>query len=158
MRESDVHTRPTMSDDLVADPRPAASTHPRLIDTRTWLLERVDGRVAAAVALAWFVLTQIIVALEPAAQFELPLISVVLTLSMYSLLVMMAAGLVMRRRWGLLAAVASSLLLTAEAIACPLTGHHHFGAWWYGQMACALALVGITVFALRRDYSEFNAE
>ena len=158
MRESDIRIRPALPDDLVAEPLPAQSPRPRLTDTRTWLLERIDGRVAAAVALAWFVLTQIIVALEPASQFELPLISVVLTLSMYSLLVSMAAGLVMRRRWGLLAAVASSVLLTAESIACPLTGHHHFGTWWYGQMACALALVGITVFALRRDYSEFNPE
>jgi len=131
-------------------------TQRRLTDTRTWLSERIDGRFAAGVAVAWVVLTQIAVALEPRAQFELPLISVVLVLSMNALLIAMVVGLVMRRRWGLLAAVASSLLLTAESIACPLTGHHHFGTWWYGQMACALTLVGVTVFALRRDYSAFN--
>lgn len=131
-------------------------THRRLTDTRSWLFERIDGRIAAAVAVAWVVLTQIAVELEPRAQFELPLISVVLVLAMNALLIAMVAGLVMRRRWGLLAAVASSLLLTAESIACPLTGHHHFGTWWYAQMACAMTLVGITVFALRRDYSAFN--
>ena len=152
MLETDGRTELTTPD----DPTAAPSARARLTDTRSWLLERIDGRVAVAVGVAWFVLTQIAIELEPRAQFELPLISVVLVLSMNALVIAMAAGLVMRRRWGMLAAVATSLLFTAESIACPLTGHHHFGTWWYAQMACALALVGITVFALRRDYSEFN--
>jgi hypothetical protein len=154
MLETDGQTAPTTSDDPVS----AVPTHARLTDTRTWLMERVDGRVGAAVGLAWFVLTEIAIALEPRAQFELPVISVVLVLSMNALVIGMVAGLVMRRRWGLLGALAASLLFTAESIACPLTGHHHFGTWWYAQMACALALVGISLFALRRDYSEFNPE
>lgn len=154
MLETDGRTHPDPPGTQSAE----APTHPRLIDTRSWLLEHIDGRVGAAVAVAWVVLTQIAIELEPRAQFELPLISVVLVVTMNALLITMAVGLVMRRRWGLLAAVASSLLLTAESIACPLTGHHHFGTWWFGQMACALALVGVTVFALRRDYSAFNPE
>jgi hypothetical protein len=154
MLETDGRTQLETPDGQSAD---VAAPH-RITDTRSWLLERVDGRIGAGVAIAWVVLTQIAVELEPRAQFELPLISVVLVISMNALLVTMVVGLVMRRRWGLLAAVASSLLLTAESIACPLTGHHHFGTWWYAQMACALALVGITVFALRRDYSAFNTE
>ena len=162
MRESDVHEPVTMPPSVTADPSavlPAPALAPqRFTDTRTWLADRIDGRVAAAVGISWYLITEIIVALEPRSQFELPLISVILVLSMWSLVVAMVAGLVMRRRWGLLAAVASSVLLTAESIACPLTGHHHFGTWWYGQMACALALVGITVFALRRDYSGYNTE
>ncbi len=162
MRESDVHEPVTIPADVTADPSaelPTPAPAPqRFTDTRTWLAERIDGRVAAAVGISWYLITEIIVALEPRSQFELPLISVILVLSMWSLVVAMVAGLVMRRRWGLLAAVASSVLLTAESIACPLTGHHHFGTWWYGQMACTLALVGITVFALRRDYSGYNTE
>jgi hypothetical protein len=154
MLETDGRTEPTTAPEHV----PAVPTHTRLTDTRTWLMERIDGRVGAVVALAWFVLTQIAIELEPRAQFELPLISVVLVISMNALVITMAAGLVMRRRWGLLAALGTSLLFTAESIACPLTGHHHFGSWWYAQMACALALVGISAFALRRDYSEFNPE
>ncbi len=154
MLETDGRTPPTTPDDQAA----AVSTHTRFTDTRTWLMERVDGRVAAGVALAWFVLTEIAIALEPRSQFELPVISVVLVLSMDALVIAMVAGLVMRRRWGLLGALAASLLFTAESIACPLTGHHHFGTWWYAQMACALALVGISLFALRRDYSELNPE
>ena len=98
MRESDVHepvtNLPTVTSDPSADPAPAPAPQ-RFTDTRTWLAERIDGRVAAAVGISWYLLTEIIVALEPRAQFELPLISVILTLSMYSLLVAMVAGLVM---------------------------------------------------------------
>jgi hypothetical protein len=154
MLETDGQAQLETTDHPPAD----APGHWHLTDTRSWLAERIDGRVGAAVAVAWIVLTQIAIELEPRAQFELPLISVVLVVAMNALVVTMAVGLVMRRRWGLLAAVASSLLLTAESIACPLTGHHHFGTWWYAQMACALALVGVTVFALRRDYSGSNPE
>jgi hypothetical protein len=154
MLETEVGTQPATPADLPVDHE---APH-RLTDTHTWLMERIDGRVGAAVVITWWVLTAIRGALEPRAQFELPFISLLLELAMYSLLVTMAAGLVMQRRWGLLAAVGVALLLTAASIACPLTGHHHFGTWWIGQMACALTLVGVTVFALRRDYSEFNPE
>jgi len=34
---------------------------------------------------------------------------------------------------------------------CPVSGHHSFGAWWYGQMLCALGLVAISFAALRRE-------
>ena len=44
-------------------------------------------------------------------------------------------------------------LMTAMVVACPTTGHHQFGTWWYGQMACAFALIGITVAALYRPGS-----
>ena len=40
---------------------------------------------------------------------------------------------------------------TAAAIACPVTGHHTFGTWWFGEMACVLTLLGISVAALHRS-------
>ena len=72
-------------------------------DTREWLQERIDGRVALAVGVAWFVLNEIAYALEPAAQQSVPVIGIVLEVTMYVLLAAMLAGLVMQRRWGLLA-------------------------------------------------------
>ena len=35
--------------------------------------------------------------------------------------------------------------LPAASIACPISGHHQFGTWWFGQMACMLALVAIVL-------------
>jgi hypothetical protein len=122
-------------------------------ETRDWLQERIDGRVALAVGLAWFVLNEIAYALEPAAQQSVPVIGIVLEVTMYVLLAGMLAGLVMQRRWGLLASFGAAVLATAASIACPVTGHHAFGTWWFGQMACMLALVAISVVTLRRTYS-----
>jgi hypothetical protein len=122
-------------------------------DTREWLQERIDGRVALAVGVSWFVLNEIAFALEPASQQSVPVIGIVLEVSMYVLLSAMLAGLIMQRRWGLLASFGAAVLATAASIACPVTGHHAFGAWWFAQMACMLALVAISVVALRRNYS-----
>ena len=122
-------------------------------DTREWLQDRIDGRVAIAVGVAWFVLTEIAYALEPTSQHPVPLIGIVLEVTMYVLLAGMLAGLVMQRRWGLLVSFGAAVLATAASIACPVTGHHSFGAWWFAQMACMLGLVAISVFALRRNYS-----
>lgn len=121
-------------------------------DTRKWLQERIDGRVALAVGVAWFVLNEIAYALEPASDQAVPLIGIVLEVTMYVLLSAMLAGLIMQRRWGLLASFGAAVLATAASIACPVTGHHAFGAWWFGQMACMLALVAISVVTLRRSY------
>jgi peptidoglycan/LPS O-acetylase OafA/YrhL len=122
-------------------------------ETREWLQDRIDGRVALVVGVAWFVLNQIAYALEPAAQQSEPFIGILLEITMYVLLAGMLAGLVMQHRWGLLASFAAAILATAASIACPVTGHHSFGTWWFGQMACMLGLVAISAVALRRNYS-----
>ncbi len=124
-----------------------------LPDTREWLQERISGQAALTVGIAWLVLVQIAFALEPAAQGSVPFVGILLELAMYLLLATMITGLVMQRRWGLLASLGAAVLATAASIACPVTGHHAFGSWWFGQMACMLALVGISVVALRRSYT-----
>lgn len=122
-------------------------------DTRDWLEERIDGRVALAVGIAWLVLNEIAYLLEPAAQQSVPFIGIMLEVTMYVLLAAMLAGLIMQRRWGLLASFGAAVLATAASIACPITGHHTFGTWWFGQMACMLALVAISAVTLRRTYN-----
>jgi hypothetical protein len=118
-------------------------------DTRAWLQERIDGRLAAGVAIAWLVLVQIAFALEPVTHRPEPSYGIALELVMWLLLATMATGLVMQRRWGLVTSLAAAGFFTALSVACPVSGHHPFGAWWFGQMACALGLAAISVVALR---------
>jgi hypothetical protein len=118
-------------------------------ETRAWLQERIDGRLAVAVALAWLVLLNVAMALEPATNQPEPWFGVLIQLMGTALIATMIVGLVMQRRFGLVASVGAALFGTALSIACPLSGHHPFGAWWFGQMACVLALVGVSVAALR---------
>jgi peptidoglycan/LPS O-acetylase OafA/YrhL len=126
----------------------------RTVHTRAWLRERIDGRVGLAVGIAWVVLMQIAFALEPASNHEVPVIGLLLELSMYALLATMVVGLVMQQRFGLVASLGAAVLATAASIACPVSGHHTFGSWWFGQMACVLALVAISAVALRRTPSD----
>jgi len=76
-------------------------------------------------------------------------IGTLLAWSMLGILFTMLGGLALRRRWGLVASLGGAVLATAAAVACPTSGHHQFGLWWYGEMACVLALVGVSVAALR---------
>jgi peptidoglycan/LPS O-acetylase OafA/YrhL len=119
------------------------------VETKEWLRERIDGRLAAGVAIAWFVLLQVAMALEPVTHQPEPSYGIVLELVMWLLLATMVAGLVMQRRWGLVASLGAAGFLTALSVACPVSGHHPFGAWWFGQMACVLALAAISVVAIR---------
>src|SRR4051794_8376425 len=121
------------------------------LDTRTWLQERIDGRLAAGVAVAWFVLLQVAMALEPVTHRPEPSYGILLELTMWLLLASMVTGLVMQRRWGLVASLAAAGFFTALSVACPVSGHHPFGAWWFGQMACALGLVAVRGSADRRS-------
>lgn len=134
------------TDGVVETAAPSAS-----LDTRAWLAENVDGRLGAVVGIAWFVLVQVAYLLEPRTNRPEPVIGVLLEVTMYVLLATMITGLVMQRRFGLVAAVGAAVLATAAAIACPVTGHHTFGTWWFGEMACVLTLLGISVAALHRS-------
>ena len=95
---------------------------------RAWLQVRIDGRVAAA--------------LEPVTHRPEPWYGVLLGVLFTGLLAATVTGLVMQRRWGFVVSVAAAAFFTALSISCPLSGHHPFGAWWFGQMGCALAMLG----------------
>ncbi len=123
------------------------------VEIRTWLQERVDGTVCSVVAVVWAVLFYLAMAVEPATSRSEPVIGILLELSMWALFATMITGLVMQRRFGLVASLGAAVLATAASIACPISGHHQFGAWWFAQMACVLALVGVSVAALRRSHS-----
>jgi len=140
---------PAPEDTRAAPPEAPAAEHPAH-DLRAWLREPVDRATPIVLAGAWFVLVQIAFALEPATSRSEPAIGVLLSLAMYGLLAIMVTGLVMHRRFGVVASLGAATLATAASIACPVTGHHPFGTWWYGQMACVLALVGVSVAMLRR--------
>jgi hypothetical protein len=118
-------------------------------DTRTWLHERIDGRLAGGLAIAWLVLYQVAGALEPATHRPEPAYGVALGVMLLMLLAVTATGLVMQRRWGLVASLAAAGYFTALSVACPVSGHHPFGFWWLGEMACALTLAALSVLAIR---------
>jgi uncharacterized membrane protein len=120
------------------------------LETRDWLQERIDNRMAAGVAVAWFVAYQVAASLEPATHQPEPWYGVVLGIAFLGLLATTAAGLIAQRRWGFAVSLAAAGFFTALSVACPLSGHHPFGVWWFGQIAVALGMVAFSGFALGR--------
>jgi hypothetical protein len=120
------------------------------LDNGAWLRQRISRTWAAGMGAAWYALYVIAVLVEPTTHHEEPVIAVALSYAMLGGLFVMAAGLITRRRWGLVASLATAGLFTALAVACPTTGHHAIGAWWFVQLACAGGLVAGSVVALRR--------
>lgn len=122
-------------------------------DTREWLRERISSRLALVVGGAWYLLYLVAYALEPAADHPDAFpswLAATFEVTLLGLMGLMAVGLVAQRRWGLVASMGAAVFFLALLVACPVSGHHSFGTWWYGQMACALGLVTITGAALRR--------
>jgi hypothetical protein len=136
------------------DAAPIAAPMASRTDTRTWLAERISTETAVLMAATWYVLFLVATGLEPHASGAEPAWAAALSYVFLGLLAVTAVGLAARRRWGLLASVGAAGLFTAFAVACPTTGHHPVGAWWFGQMACVLALVGASAYALRRPAAE----
>jgi hypothetical protein len=118
------------------------------LETRAWLQERIDGRIAAGIGIGWLVAYELAMALEPVTHKPEPWYGVLLSVTFLGLIAATATGLVMQRRWGLVVSVAAAGFFTALSVACPVSGHHPFGAWWFGQMACALGMLGGSWVAL----------
>jgi hypothetical protein len=121
------------------------------LETRAWLDERIDGRVAAGVGFGWLAAYQLATWLEPVTHKPEPWYGVLLGVAFLGLLAGTATGLVMQRRWGLVVSLAAAGFFTALSVACPVSGHHPFGSWWFGQMACALGMLGFSWVALTRS-------
>ena len=146
--------RPSKADDQLVESvdtqgaSGAATGEPPEIPRRP-LNERIDVRVALGLGVAWLVLPEIGATLEPTAHHADPSWAVALGYGMNVLFLAMLFGLAVRRRWGLVTSLVGATVMTAFAVACPTSGHHAWGLWWVGQMACVLALVVGSVWALR---------
>jgi hypothetical protein len=146
MRTLTEENRPT-TPDAARDAAPRA-------ETRAWLREQVSRDLALFVGVAWYVLFFVGVALEPEPTHPdaIPVVlSATTEIALFGLLGVMAVGLIARRRFGLVASMGAAVFFVGLSVACPVSGHHGFGAWWFGQMACAIGLVAISAAALRRS-------
>jgi hypothetical protein len=122
-------------------------------DTRSWLQDEVTGRWAFGLLGGWYALFLLARYLEPEphdVSAVLEWVGIAFTVVFTAALLVAGIGLAMRRRWGLVASLGAAGLLVADSIACPMTGHHHFGAWVVVQVVGSVALAGASIRALRR--------
>jgi hypothetical protein len=125
-------------------PTPAPRA-PRLLTT-TW---------AAALGIGWPLAIVASVALEPAPaepEAAVPLFVELGMLGLFAALVTTAVAAGLRHPGAAGAGVVTGLIAFGFTIACPVSGHHELGGWWYGQLALTGAMLVVSLAALgRRD-------
>jgi hypothetical protein len=158
--EPDLIGEPTLDDVVCGSPAaaPVVTAEARLprADRRPFvagLKDRLSGRRAAALAVAWVGIFTTGVALEPApANPDAPLSAIegVLVSALMLGWIAMAVGFALRRRWGAAASLVGAVGLVGLTIACQTSGHHSdLGAWWWFQAAGSTTLVVLSARALR---------
>jgi hypothetical protein len=104
----------------------------------------VSGVWALGTGLAWVVALQLMYVLEPAAARPdaMPaFLMTAMTFTMNAGLLAMTVGLVRRARWAFGVGAAVAVLTVGAVVACPVSGHHAMGTWWFAQAALAVGLV-----------------
>lgn len=117
------------------------------------------SRRSLSLVFAWLVLVPLAVALQPAAAVaEAGWLDYVVSYALLASVVTAVSGLAAGRSWSPLASLGASGILLTSTFACPATGHHAFGLWWFGQLAIALTLVAMSaVHMWRQSRSEAEA-
>jgi hypothetical protein len=108
----------------------------------------VSGAWALGTGVAWLVGLQLMYVLEPAPTQPdaLPaFLGTAVALAMNVGLLVMAVGLIRRSRWAFGVAAATAVLNVGAVVACPITGHHALGAWWFTQASIAVGLVVLSL-------------
>ena len=112
---------------------------------------RLSTAWALTLGLAWVAFNALAAVLEPTpAQTTLAWWEVPVVFAQLGSLGVVAAGLARRSPWAAGASLAAALFFTAGVFACPATGHHLFGLWWFGEFAAVLALTALSAVAYLR--------
>ncbi|MGH2760140.1 MAG: hypothetical protein ACRDKJ_11340 [Actinomycetota bacterium] len=110
--------------------------------------ERLSRRASVSLMVAWAVLLPLALVLEPApAEVTYPWWAFVVSNALLAAIAATFVGLVRRRPWAPTASFVASSIFVTGVFACPASGHHAFGLWWFGEFAAALTLVGLSAGA-----------
>jgi hypothetical protein len=97
------------------------------------------------------------IALEPAPadpNAPVPVIVSLASIALFAALVATAVAAGIRHPSAAIGGVVTGLVALGFTISCPVSGHHTFGAWWFGQMALTVAMLGVSLAALGRRARE----
>jgi hypothetical protein len=115
----------------------------------------LDGRLSAAWALVlglgWPIAFLIATAVEPPPADPGASAPLVVELGGLAFLAAMGGTIVAsvnRHPVAALSGVATGLIGAAFSIACPMSGHHGYGLWWFAQIGVILAMLAASFVAL----------
>jgi hypothetical protein len=90
---------------------------------------------------------------DPVASWSDELIRTVIRFGLVALFV----GCVSGRRWTFPVGVGVGATTLYGSVACPLEGHHEIAAWWFVQLALAVAMTVLPATLLRRTQAGSRA-
>lgn len=125
-----------------AIPRAGADATPERRLSRAW---------SVVLGLGWPLVLIASIALEPAPadpDAPVPLVVEMANLAVFAALVATSLAAGVRHRAAAVTGVVSGLLLAALVVACPVSGHHAFGLWWYAELALVAGMLGVSLAAL----------
>ncbi|HZM30049.1 MAG TPA: hypothetical protein VFB77_06135 [Acidimicrobiales bacterium] len=106
---------------------------------------------AAALGLGWPLAFLVRTALTPVPadpQAVAPAMAYLFGAGMMVALLLTATMAGVRDRTAAIAGSVTGVLFLVDTVACPVTGHHSYGAWWFAQMAVVVAMLAVSVAAL----------
>jgi hypothetical protein len=118
---------------------------------------RLTPTWAGILGFGWPLAIVITIALEPAPadpEAAIPLVVSLASMALFAALVATAVAAGSRHPSAAIGAVVTGLLALGFTVSCPVSGHHTFGAWWFGQMALTLPMLGVSLAALGRRARE----
>jgi hypothetical protein len=112
---------------------------------------------AGVLGFGWPLAIVLGMALEPAPadpNAPVPFIVALASLALFAALVATAVAAGNRHPAAAIGGVLTGLLSLGFVVSCPVSGHHTFGAWWFGEMALTLGMLGVSLAALGRRARE----
>ena len=119
--------------------------------------DRLTPTWAGILGFGWPLAIVASIALEPAPadpEAAVPVVVSLASVGLFAALVATAVAAGNRHPSAAIAAVVTGLLALGFTVSCPVSGHHTFGAWWFGQMALTLPMLGVSLAALGRRARE----
>lgn len=107
---------------------------------------------AAALGLGWPLVWLVMPIFEPAPanpEAAASFVVVVASVAFYAGLLATSVLAGIRHRAAAPAAVFTGLVTMTMVVSCPVSGHHHFGVWWLGELTLVLAMLAVSVAGLR---------
>jgi hypothetical protein len=112
---------------------------------------------AGILGFGWPLAIVISIALEPAPadpDAAVPVVVSLASMGLFAALVATAVAAGNRQPSAAIAGLVTGLLALGFTVSCPVSGHHTFGAWWFGQLALTLGMLGVSFAALGRRARE----
>jgi hypothetical protein len=117
-----------------------------------WRRGRPNGIEVGIGGLAWLVLLTVGTIIEPAADNPDAASGLAEVWATLAAVTMMATlvGFATRSKWAFATSTIASTILLAGVLACPTSGHHVFGPWWIGQLACVGGILAVGAWGTSR--------